>query len=173
MLSKKQIDMLDDLAESVKGWGSCNQSWLFDEDDGYQTFAVGAVQDGEKYSVALVDCDKYESNDGANLAAFYSAANPQAVRELIAMLREAQKDADKWRDYVANRNKCYDRENAAVITIEGLSASGELMATRHVVSRMLYETSSANEILRSAEYAANVFDAQLIAIEGMQRHKAG
>ena len=106
MLSKEQIDRLDELAESVKGWGSCNQSWLFDDDDGYQTFAVGHVSyDGVKFQAATVDCANYDSNDGENLAAFYAAANPQAISELIAMLREAQKDAARlkyWRRMWAN-----------------------------------------------------------------------
>ena len=168
-MNQEQIAALKAAAECVDGWGNCNEMWPASEEDGYITYAVGAVADGERYPVAEIDCAQYDSDAGADLADFYARANPAAILALlaerdalIARAEAAEKDANKWHDYVANRNKAHDRRFFASITIEGLTKYNELLCVRRVVDRAFCESSDGNEVLRAAEIAAAYFDAAML-----------
>lgn len=95
------LNELRELAKKVTGWGNCNQSWEASNDDGYATYAVGAIDDGERYPVAEIDCAQYSSDEGADLARFYASANPAAILALIARLESAEKDSKRI-DYLSS-----------------------------------------------------------------------
>lgn len=118
MLSKEQIDRLDELAESVKGWSNCDIAWLHHSEDDPAAVVGHIDRDGNMYPLATIDCDQYmQGGDSIKVAKFYAAANPQAVRELIAMLREmatqlieCRKDAAR---YQWLREGCNEKHSAA------------------------------------------------------------
>lgn len=83
------INELEELAKAVPGWSNCNKAWL-DTSEDVSAAVVGHInEDGECYPVITVDCDQYYSGDSLNLAKFYAAANPSAIRELISAYRES------------------------------------------------------------------------------------
>lgn len=84
MITNDQIAALKAAAECVDGWGNCNKMWPASEEDGYITYAVGVVADGERYPVAEIDCAQYDSDAGADLADFYARANPAAILAILA-----------------------------------------------------------------------------------------
>ena len=101
------INELEKLAKAVPGWSNCNKAWL-DTSEDVSAAVVGHInEDGECYPVITVDCDQYYSGDSLNLAKFYAAANPSAIRELIAAYREAVAALEIEKSYqIANDGKC-------------------------------------------------------------------
>ena len=94
-----ELKELKVLAESVNGWGNCNQAWL-DHSEDEPAAVVGHIsEDGEPYPVTTVDCDQYyAAQDSLKLARFYAAANPATVLELIGRIEalEAKTLNVKW-----------------------------------------------------------------------------
>ena len=85
------IEELKCIAQDVTGWSNCNQSWL-DSSEYDPEPVVGHIdEDGNKYPVATIDCDRYyAAEDSIKLARFYAAANPATVIELISRIEELE-----------------------------------------------------------------------------------
>ena len=95
------LNELDQLAEGAQGWAVAD-AWANpdDEDQDIQlpTWIVGTIEDGVHFDVVIVDCEQYSiPGESEKLAKFYAAANPAVVLELLRRLREAEKDAWRYR----------------------------------------------------------------------------
>lgn len=95
------LNELDQMAEGAQGWAVAD-AWANpdDEDQDIQlpTWIVGTIEDGVHFDVVIVDCEQYGiPGESEKLAKFYAAANPAVVLELLRRLREAEKDAARYR----------------------------------------------------------------------------
>lgn len=88
------IEELKALAQDVEMWSICDQAWL-DSSEDEPAAVVGHIdEDGNKYDVAMVDCDQYyAAQDSIKLARFYAAANPAKVLELIERIEALERAA--------------------------------------------------------------------------------
>lgn len=88
------IEALKALTQDVTGWSNCDQAWL-DSSEDEPAAVVGHIdEDGNKYDVAIVDCDQYyAAQDSIKLARFYAAANPAMVLALIARIEALERAA--------------------------------------------------------------------------------
>lgn len=72
------------LAEAMKGWDRLTECWPCGENG--PDWQVGQVDEDEnRYPVMTIDTEQYDAETHApTLAQFYAAANPAAIRGLIA-----------------------------------------------------------------------------------------
>lgn len=97
------IDELERAARAVGAWWGCiNQYWPFEGADAQDgVYIVGHIADGSRYDVMCIDADTYGiGGESAKLAAFYAAATPAAVLELIKRLRAAEQDVARLDDAI-------------------------------------------------------------------------
>lgn len=101
---------LKKLAEACDGWNP-TECWPEETDDGDLdvNWFIGRVdEDDEKWPLIQVDTAQYDNFDGAgHLARFYAAANPTAVKALIAE-NEQLRDSANMRAIRSLRGDCAD-----------------------------------------------------------------
>ena len=108
-----KLSELKKLAEAAKGWENCNQAWTITDPDYVGIAFVGHIdEDGNKYDIAEINTGQYYADESAiKVATFISAANPQTILSMIALIEKqhsildsldfADEDDPEWTEALA------------------------------------------------------------------------